>query len=223
MREPTFKPQAPPSRGHWRRAVVALWLLIGGWTQAVGSELYIYQEKDGTRWFTDRRLGNQDFTLIARYGRPTATKSCHGVNQRKMERRAEPFLPTVESFASHYGVDALLIKAIITVESCFDTHAVSRVGAQGLMQLMPATAKTLGVRDAFDPTANIRGGVDYFRQMLDRFEADVKLALAAYNAGPKAVERYGGIPPYAETQNYVVKVLKYYDRYRAAPEPKAVP
>jgi soluble lytic murein transglycosylase-like protein len=204
-------------------AVALLCAAAGLTADLAATELYIYQEKDGTRWFTDHRVGNQDFTLIARYGRPTATKSCHGVNERRMARRAEPWLPTVKSFAARYDVDATLIKAIITVESCFDTHAVSRVGAQGLMQLMPATAMELGVRNAFDPIANIQGGVSYFRQMLDRFGFDVELALAAYNAGPTAVERYDGIPPYQETQNYVRRVLKHYDRYRASLEPETLP
>jgi soluble lytic murein transglycosylase-like protein len=204
-------------------AVALLCAAAGVTADLAARELYIYQEKDGTRWFTDHRVGNQDFKLIARYGRPTATKSCYGVNERRMARRAEPWLPTVKSFAAEYDVDATLIKAIITVESCFDTHAVSRVGAQGLMQLMPTTATELGVRNAFDPIANIQGGVSYFRQMLDRFESDVELALAAYNAGPNAVERYGGIPPYQETQKYVQRVLKHYDRYRAALETETLP
>lgn len=120
-------------------------------------------------------------------------------------------------------MDAGLIKAIIAVESCFDTHAVSRVGAQGLMQLMPATAAELGVRNAFSATQNIQGGVRYFRNMLDRFEHNIELALAAYNAGPRAVERYGGIPPYAETQTYVQRVLMHYSRYSGERSSSAQP
>ena len=103
--------------------------------------------------------------------------SCKGVTPQILEDRAKPLLPTVIDYSSRYSVDHRLIKAIIAVESCFDTHAVSRVGAQGLMQLMPSTAATLGVRNAFSPPQNIQGGVRYFHEMLTRFENNVELAL----------------------------------------------
>jgi hypothetical protein len=180
---------------------------------AVAQQFYLYEESDGTRWLTDRRMGDPDYRYIGRVGRPTATHSCHGVTYSIMEKRAESFLPTVRNYATRYEVDELLVKAIITVESCFDTHAVSRAGAKGLMQLMPQTAVEVGVRNVFNPHENIRGGVRYFRAMLERFEHDVELALAAYNAGPSAVERFGGIPPYRETQRYVERVLANYERY----------
>lgn len=106
-----------------------------------------------------------------------------------------------------YGVPVGLLKAVGRVESNFRADAVSCCGAQGVMQLMPATARSLGVTDAFDPAQNIMGGAKYLRQMLDRFDGDVSKALAAYNAGPGAVQKYGGPPPY--TQSYVNKVLGY--------------
>jgi soluble lytic murein transglycosylase-like protein len=116
-------------------------------------------------------------------------------------------LITLEGRAS--DVDPALIEAIVAIESGFDPNATSNAGARGLMQLMPQTAASLGVRDSYDPSQNIRGGTRYLRALLDRF-GDVELAVAAYNAGPAAVERYRGVPPYAETRNYVRNVLTGY-------------
>ena len=118
-----------------------------------------------------------------------------------------PFEELIEAAAKRHNLPAQLIKAVIWAESNFDPKAVSSAGAKGLMQLMDATAKALGVEDSFDPAQNIEGGVTYLRRLLDRY-GDVSLALAAYNAGPGAVDRYGGIPPYAETQTYVRRVLE---------------
>lgn len=194
--------------------VLTACLLGALFTGTARAEYYIYREADGTRWITDHRIGRPDFQLIGRYGRPSASRSCRGVTEEVLEQRALPLLPLVNGHARRHAVDHRLVKAIIAVESCFDTHAVSRVGAQGLMQLMPQTAAHLGVRDPFSPSENIGAGVRYFARLLKRFGNDVKLALAAYNAGPEAVEKYGGIPPYAETRKYVERVLHYYDRYR---------
>jgi soluble lytic murein transglycosylase-like protein len=113
-----------------------------------------------------------------------------------------------------YNVDPSLIKAIIHTESDFDDQAVSRSGAQGLMQLMPATARELRVTNPFDPQENIDGGTRYFRSLLDIFNEDLVLSLAAYNAGPGLVTRTGGVPDIAETQHYVKKVLKRYKVYQ---------
>jgi hypothetical protein len=127
----------------------------------------------------------------------------------------------VEEAARLHQVSADLVKAIIAVESEFDQWAVSSKGARGLMQLMPDTARRLGVSDSFDARQNIFGGTQYLRQLLDRFGGDVDLALAAYNAGPNAVLRYGGIPPYRETRGYVQKVQAQLGAGFPAPAPSS--
>ncbi|MBV9233714.1 MAG: lytic transglycosylase domain-containing protein [Candidatus Eremiobacteraeota bacterium] len=115
----------------------------------------------------------------------------------------------IEANAARTGMDPALLSAIIANESGFDPNATSAAGARGLMQLMPQTAAALGVRDAYDPAQNVRGGTEYLRGLLDRF-GSVELAVAAYNAGPAAVARYGGVPPYPETQAYVRSVMARY-------------
>ena len=122
----------------------------------------------------------------------------------------------ISKYADKNGLDEDFVKAVINQESGFNPNATSRCGAMGLMQLMPATAQGLGVTNAYDAEQNIEGGTKYLKGLLDRFGNDKSLALAAYNAGPNAVKKYGGIPPYAETQNYVKSVLGKYERMKGA-------
>ena len=122
--------------------------------------------------------------------------------------------PIILQTSSHYQIDPAIVKAIIMAESGYNPRAISKKGAKGLMQLMPGTAEELGVEDIFNPQQNISGGVRYFKQLVNRFNGDVKLALAAYNAGSKNVRRYKGIPPFKATHYYIKKVFEYYQLYK---------
>jgi soluble lytic murein transglycosylase-like protein len=126
------------------------------------------------------------------------------------QREASPELARmIDDTSRRYGVDAALVHAVVRAESAFDHLAVSRAGARGLMQLMPTTASEVGVRDVFHPRDNLEGGVFYLRELLDRFSGNTRLALAAYNAGPGAVDTHRGVPPYDETRAYVDRVFRY--------------
>ena len=128
----------------------------------------------------------------------------------KLSGTKSQILDMVTNIAKRHGVDDKLVKALIKQESGFKVDAQSKVGAMGLMQLMPATAKSLGVNNPLNPVENVDGGVRYLKSMLDKFNGNTILALAAYNAGPNAVDKYDGVPPYKETQNYVMSILKNY-------------
>lgn len=141
------------------------------------------------------------------------------------EPRLRPYSHLVQRISARYGVDQNLVHAVIKVESGYDPEAVSRRGAVGLMQLLPATAAEMGIHDLTDAHDNIVGGVRLLRRLLDRFSGNVTLALAAYNAGPGAVSRYRGVPPYQETQAYVRRVRRIYSgngRPVAAVDPQAI-
>lgn len=143
-------------------------------------------------------------------GYSTGTRS-DDVQGSTGKKESSSFAEIIKKASLAYGVEEKIIRAVIQHESGFNPRAVSRAGAQGLMQLMPATARSLGVKDPFDPEENIMAGTRYLKQKLDEFGGNLHLALAAYNAGSGAVRKYGGIPPYEETRKYVDRVIKTID------------
>ena len=193
-------------------------LLPAAFSSASDKEIHVYRQADGTRLFTDIKERRPGAKYVGTYGRPTAYKSCNRMTPALLKTRADGYMPLIRDHARTHKVPAELVRAVMQVESCFDKKAVSRVGARGLMQLMPGTAALLGVQNSFDPAQNIAGGVRYLAMMRERYPSDWRLVLAAYNAGPGAVDKYGGIPPFPETQSYVKRVMAAYEKaIRVAP------
>jgi len=168
-----------------------------------GRPIYTFIDANGVVHFTDTPRDG-------RYRELPTPKLGRGRSSRPPQRWEYDGL--IGLTAREHDLEPALVKAVIAAESNFDPEAISRKGAQGLMQLMPVTATTLGVEDPLRPTDNVRGGARYLRLMLDRY-GDVERAVAAYNAGPSAVDRWGGVPPYPETRDYVRRVLNYYRHY----------
>jgi soluble lytic murein transglycosylase-like protein len=176
----------------------ALWLAPAAFT-----DVYVYKDKQGVLTFTNVPT-HQGFRRVIRDGAPRFSSSAS-------------YEDLIRSASDRHNVDADLIRAVIKVESDFDSSARSHKGATGLMQLMPETARLHNVLDLFDPGANIEGGVRHLKLLLGRYQGDLELSLAAYNAGIKAVEKHGGIPPFTETREYVRRVLGHYQAYRGDP------
>lgn len=191
----------------------------GGARRLVQGQVYSYI-KDGVRHYTSRKpvgVANATSMRTIRYSYMETCFACSarpGVNFGKIRLNTDAYRDEITAAASEFGVDEAVVRAIIHAESAFNPNALSRVGAQGLMQLMPATARRFGVGNAFEPSQNIRGGVRYLAWLLKRFKGDLTLAAAGYNAGEGAVDKYRGVPPYSETQRYVVRVAQLAERYR---------
>ena len=189
-----------------RTTLLAILLAISVDVGLVDAEMYKLTDADGTTHFTNaptdpryRRMGITSGTAAGWLRLPPSAPADKA-----------SYVNEINEAAQRYGVPVKLVSAVIRAESGFNARAVSRSGAQGLMQLMPTTASILGVRDSFDPRENINGGVRHLRGLIDRYPHSLPLAIAAYNAGERAVNQYGGIPPYPETQDYVTKVLNFY-------------
>ncbi len=196
----------------WVSWLIILTSALPASTQA--EKVYIYHNAHGKMLFSDLPSASPGYRLqrIRYFGKPPAWRSCQGLSPAKLARRARAYSSMIETIATRHGVSAQLVQAVIVVESCFDPHAVSSAGARGLMQLMPAITKLFGVHDPFVPYANLNAGTAYLKRLIDRYHGNLRLALAAYNAGPGAVHKYGGIPPYPETRHFVRQVLAA--RYR---------
>jgi soluble lytic murein transglycosylase-like protein len=198
--------------GKYDQVNIALLILLSG-TIALGllfpslssAEIYKYVDEDGVVHLAN--VPTSKYNLVLK----------EGWVGFQLGANFEQYDPVIWKAAETYGVDCALVKAVIKAESNFNPTAISRAGAKGLMQLMPRTANALGVTNSFHPEDNIEAGVYHLRYLLDLFKGDLRLALAAYNAGEKAVFRYNGIPPYQETRTYIQRVLRYFQNYSSEP------
>jgi soluble lytic murein transglycosylase-like protein len=179
---------------------------------SAAADIYKYEDAEGVLHFTDAPTDRRFKVFMRDIKKDRQLRTNFKLTE--CARNPAEFEQIINSCAVQYGVDKSLVKAVIHAESGYDPNAVSAKGASGLMQLMPNTARGLKVANTFDPADNIRGGVRYLKFLLDTFKGDVTLALAAYNAGLSRVAQYGGVPPYAETRNYVAKVLSYKNSYQ---------
>ena len=180
-------------------------LIAGG--SSVAGEIYKYVDSLGRVQFTDRPT-HDGYQLIQKGGKKQISAR---IDFRAKEANRKRFSGKIAEVANRYEVPEALLHAVITVESAYDPNAISRAGAVGLMQLMPATARRYGVINRRNPVANLSGGTRYLKDLLERFDSNIELALAGYNAGENAVEKFGNqIPPFDETRNYVRKVLELY-------------
>jgi len=179
------------------------------------SKMYSFTGKDGTHWLTDTKFSQNGAISYKSFSSSSyknmSSLSCPKANTSAFKQRRAWIDPIISNYAKKNTVSAQLIEAIVRVESCYDHKAVSQTGAKGLMQLMPQTAKGLGVQNSFNAEENLRAGIKYFGNLYKQFHYNPDLALAADNAGPTNVKKYGGIPPFPETQQYIVKVLNQYN------------
>ena len=188
--------------------------------QVIGDTTRLFLSPDEAS-FTD--VSTADITGFEKdLSLPAPIASQTGSPSLTLSRSTANLTQVVNSASATYHLDPDLVNSVIHAESGFNTHARSAKGAQGLMQLMPSTASSLGVTDAFDPQANVGGGSRYLRELLERYNFDLVKALAAYNAGPQRVEQYQGVPPFHETRAYVARIVREYNRKKVAQEQAAL-
>jgi soluble lytic murein transglycosylase-like protein len=174
------------------------------------ADIYSFRDEKGVVHFTNIKGLDPRFMLVRKEGALNPVAYTPTAPYTPTADELQRYAAIVKTASQTYGVDASLVHAVISAESNYNPNAVSRTGAQGIMQLMPDTAKRYGVQNSMDPSQNIHAGTKYLRDLLAMFKGKVELALAAYNAGENAVIRSGGIPPYAETRSYVPRVLGFY-------------
>lgn len=196
-------------------ATVAVFMLSG----VASADFYRYVDEDGVVHITNVPTTTK-YKWMMSERKPKASNPTESASYKKTTYSTK--IPTNSKYediiynaAERYGIDPKLVKAIVKAESDFDSSAVSIAGARGLMQLMPETARIMGVRDIHDPEDNVEGGIKYLSKLLKMFDWKIPLAVAAYNAGENAVLKYGTIPPYSETQTYVKRVMYYYGKYKS--------
>jgi len=183
----------------------AVVVVVTGFVSSAFADVYVYKDKNGVLTFTNVPNHSGYRRVLRETSNPTSSSTAvFNASYDALIRTA----------SGRYNIDADLVRAVIKAESDFNAAARSQKGAMGLMQLMPDTARLHNVSDAYNPGENVEGGVRHLRMLLDRYEGDLELSLAAYNAGSAAVEKHRGIPPFAETRDYVRRVLRFYDSYR---------
>lgn len=205
-------------KNRFYRAVKVAGLLIFAYLsglQAVSADVYKFTDKDGVVHYTNIRPSGQQNVKTFSFPCYASDPKCNQLDWENIPLNRGAFKTEIEAAAEVFAVDDALIRAIIHAESAYQPEALSPKGAQGLMQLMPATQAELQVADVFDPVSNIEGGTLYLARLLQQFDQNVELAAAAYNAGPGAVLEYGGVPPYRETREYVRRIKILYRRYRS--------
>lgn len=209
-------------------ATIGALTLVAGTASSVRADIYRCKRADGVHHYTNLRQPGRHCELVVRgssRSRSSASKKkSSGTRSAANRGRRDParysrYDALIDEAARLYQLPEPFLRAIMHVESDFNSMVVSRAGAMGLMQLMPTTAQSMGVADPFDARQNILGGARYLRILANRFSGDLVLTVAAYNAGEGAVEKYNGIPPYEETQRYVRRVLKRYYAYRTEGAP----
>lgn len=200
---------------YWWIAGLLVLAGIGG-AQCLHAEVYKFTDKDGIVHYTNIKPANQKVVKTFSFPCYASDPKCSQLDWEHIPLNRQAFDEEIQAAAQVFTIEESLIRAIIHAESAYQPEALSPKGAQGLMQLMPATQKELQVENVFDPVSNIEGGTRYLSRLMKEFDQDIDLAAAAYNAGPGAVHKYGGIPPYKETREYVRRIKILYRRYRSA-------